>query len=77
MRQAARFDTPAGETSQLNDFYLIDEAKFGRLAADQLPPLFQSGALGLAYLHLASLGNMRGCSIACRRAPPDRRAVVH
>lgn len=55
----ARFDMATGETFQLSDFYLIDEAKLGRLADDNLPPLFRSGALGLAYLHLASLGNMR------------------
>ena len=59
VQQGARFDTPAGETFQLNDFYLIDEAKFGQLSDAQLPQLFRSGALGLAFLHLASLGNMR------------------
>lgn len=59
VQQGARFDTATGQTFQLNDFYLIDEAKFGKLADEQLPALFRSGALGLAYLHLASLGNMR------------------
>lgn len=59
VQQGARFDTPAGQTFQLNDFYLIDEAKFGQIADAKLPELFRSGALGLAYLHLASLGNMR------------------
>lgn len=58
-RQGARFDTGAGETFQLNDFYLIDEAKFGQITDAKLPELLRSGALGLAYLHLASLGNMR------------------
>jgi hypothetical protein len=59
IQQGARFDTPTGETFQLNDFYLIDEAKFGQLADYNLPKLFRSGALGLVYLHLASLGNLR------------------
>ncbi len=59
IQQGARFDTPNGQTFQLNDFYLIDEIKFGQLADDKLPALFRSGALGMAYLHLASLGNMR------------------
>jgi hypothetical protein len=59
VQQGARFDTPNGQTFQLNDFFLIDEAKFGQLADDKLPALFRSGALGMAYLHLASLGNMR------------------
>lgn len=59
IQQGARFDTSAGETFQLNDFYLIDEAKFGQIADAKLPDLFRSGALGLGYLHLASLGNMR------------------
>ncbi len=59
VQQGARFDTPNGQTFQLNDFYLIDETKFGQLPDDKLPALFRSGALGMAYLHLASLGNMR------------------
>lgn len=59
IQQGARFDTDTGETFQLNDFYLIDEAKFGQVADAKLPELFRSGALGLVYLHLASLGNMR------------------
>jgi hypothetical protein len=59
IQQGARFDTSTGETFQLNDFYLIDEAKFGQIADDKLPQLFRSGAMGLVYLHLASLGNMR------------------
>ncbi len=57
--QGARFDTPAGETYQLRDFYMIDEIRFGQIADDRLPQLFRSGALGMGYLHLASLGNMR------------------
>lgn len=59
IQQGARFDTNAGETFQLNDFYLIDEAKLAKIADDKLPELFRSGTLGLVYLHLASLGNMR------------------
>lgn len=59
VQQGARFDTPAGETFQLNDFYLIDEAKFSQLEDAKLLPLFRSGALGMVYLHLASLGNLR------------------
>jgi hypothetical protein len=59
VQQGARFDTNTGESFQLNDFYLIDETKFGQIADAKLPELFRSGALGLAYLHLASLGNMR------------------
>ena len=59
VQQGARFDTNTGETYQLNDFYLIDDKKFAQIPDDKLPALFRSGALGLAYLHLASLGNMR------------------
>lgn len=79
VQQGARFDTPAGETFQLNDFYLIDETKFGQLADAQLPPLFRSGALGLIYLHLASLGNMRKLldRISARSAKPLKNAVIH
>ena len=58
IQQGARFDTNTGEAFQLNDFYLIDEAKFSQVA-DKLHQLFRNGALGLVYLHLASLGNMR------------------
>jgi len=59
VQQGARFDTSTGETFQLNDFYLIDEAKFSQIPDGQLPGLFRSGALGLVYMHLASLGNLR------------------
>ena len=79
VQQGARFDTATGETFQLNDFYLIDEVKFGRLADGQLPPLFRSGALGLAYLHLASLGNMRKLldRVSTRSAKSGWKAAVH
>ena len=77
IQQGARIDTSAGETFQLNDFYLIDEKKFGQIEDAKLPELFRSGALGLAYLHLASLGNMRKLvdrmsarSVAPSIAPP-------
>jgi len=59
IQQGARFDTDKGERFQLNDFHIIDEAKFGQITDEMLPKLFRSGALGLSYLHLASLGNMR------------------
>ena len=59
VQQGARFDTVGGETFQLNDFYMLDEAKFNQLDDEKLPSLFRSGALGLAYLHFASMGNMR------------------
>ncbi|MEI8171716.1 MAG: SapC family protein [Rhodoferax sp.] len=59
VQQGARFDTAGGETFQLNDFYMLDEAKFNQIDDEKLPSLFRSGALGLAYLHLASMGNMR------------------
>lgn len=76
IEQGARFDTGAGESFQLNDFYLIDEAKFGKLADDLLPRLFRSGAFGLVYLHLASLGNMRKLldRVAARAAARARDA---
>ncbi|HYR06038.1 MAG TPA: SapC family protein [Gallionella sp.] len=82
VQQGARFDTAAGETFQLNDFYLIDEVKFGQIADDKLPQLFRSGALGLAYLHLASLGNMRKLldrisAQSTRQAVPDQNIAIH
>lgn len=82
VQQGARFDTATGQTFQLNDFYLIDEAKFGKLADEQLPALFRSGALGLAYLHLASLGNMRKLldrvsQRAVQSAVADQPAALH
>ncbi len=78
--QGARFDTPMGESFQLNDFFLIDEAKFGQIADDKLPQLFRSGALGMVYLHLASLGNMRKLldRLSARSAiTPDQNAAIH
>jgi hypothetical protein len=59
VQQGARFDMAGGETFHLNDFYTIDEAKFNQIEDAQLPGLFRSGALGLAFLHFASMGNMR------------------
>jgi len=59
VQQEARFDIASGETFQIIDFYLIDEAKFNQMPDEKLFELFQSGALGLAFLHMASLGNMR------------------
>lgn len=75
VQQGARFDIPNGETFQLTDFYLIDEAKFGQLADDKLPALFRSGALGMAYLHLASLGNMR--RLLDRIKPSAKKTEIH
>lgn len=75
VQQGARFDIPNGETFQLSDFYLIDEAKFGQLADDKLPALFRSGALGMAYLHLASLGNMR--RLLDRIKPSAKKTEIH
>jgi hypothetical protein len=78
IQQGARFDTSSGERFQLNDFFLIDEAKFGQITDDKLPPLFRSGALGLVYLHLASLGNMRKLLdlVAARSAAQKQAASV-
>lgn len=75
VQQGARFDTPQGQTFQLNDFYLIDESKFGQLSDEHLPALFRSGALGMAYLHLASLGNMR--RLLDRIKPEAEKAELH
>lgn len=82
VQQGARFDTVAGETFQLNDFYLIDETKFGQIADDKLPQLFRSGALGMAYLHLASLGNMRKLldrvsTHSVKQGMPGRNTAIH
>lgn len=79
VQQGARFDTADGKTFQLNDFYLVDETKFGQLADDKLPQLFRSGALGLAYLHLASLGNMRRLldRLSMRSGGPASNAAIH
>lgn len=83
VQQGARFDTNTGETFQLNDFYLIDEPKFGKIEDAKLPALFRGGALGLAYLHLASLGNLRklldrvSARSAARKAAIAANASLH
>lgn len=59
VKQGVRFDAADGAVFQINDFYTIDEAKFNQIDDEALPPLFRSGAMGLGYLHLASMGNMR------------------
>lgn len=76
VQQGARFDTATGETFQLNDFYLIDEEKFGQIADENLPKLFHSGALGLAYLHLASLGNMQKLSDRVSARSAEQKQAV-
>jgi hypothetical protein len=58
VQQAVRFDAADGDAFQLTDFLMIDEGKFNQIEDAKLPGLFRSGALGLAYLHLASMGNM-------------------
>ncbi len=75
VQQGARFDTSSGQTFQLNDFYIIDEAKLNQLPDDKLPALFRSGALGMVYLHLASLGNMR--RLLDRIKPGKAENAVH
>src|SRR5574340_10544 len=67
---------------ELNEFYLIDEAKFGQVAGEKVPGLFRSGAVGLAYLHLASLGNMRRLldrvsARSARQAVPGQNTPIH
>jgi hypothetical protein len=73
--QGARFDTAQGEAFQLNDFYILNEVKFGQLPDDKVTALFRSGALGMAYLHLASLGNMR--RLLDRIKPSPAKSATH
>lgn len=84
MQQGVRFDTNVGETFQLNDFFVIDEPKFRALEDAKLPELFRNGAIGLIYLHLASMGNMRGLierltarSTGNRNATPAINTPLH
>jgi hypothetical protein len=75
--QEASFDTGNGENFALKDFYLIDEAKFGALPDDKILQLFKNGALGLVYLHLASLANLGKLveRLAVRNAAMKKAAV--
>jgi hypothetical protein len=75
MPQGARFDTAQGEAFQLNDFYILNEVKFGQLPDDKVTALFRSGALGMVYLHLASLGNMR--RLLDRIKPSAKKPEIH
>jgi hypothetical protein len=59
----------------LNDFYRVDEVKLGQLTDDKIPALFRSGALGMAYLHLASMGNMR--RLLERIKPSAKKTELH
>lgn len=58
VQQGIRCDTAGNETLHLNDFYTIDETRFKLIPEAILPNLFQSGALALVYLHIASLNNI-------------------
>lgn len=63
-------------TVQLQDLYLIDEEKFAQIDHTALPALFESGALNLAYAHIASLNNMRYLlKRAARRVTEKPRAI--
>lgn len=75
--QEANFDTGNGETFALKDFYLIDETKFGALPDEKILQLFKNGAMGLVYLHLASLGNLGKLTerLAARNADQKKAAA--
>jgi hypothetical protein len=49
--------SPSGERYSLSGLWIVDEARFQKISRDALDSLFQTGALGLIYLHLASLSN--------------------
>lgn len=48
---------PDGTSQTLHGFCVIDETKLHALDGDALESLSETGALGLAYVHLISLSN--------------------
>jgi formylglycine-generating enzyme required for sulfatase activity len=67
---------PGGESFELRDFYVVDEALFNQLTADVLPALFQSGAIKLIYQHLDSLSHLpRLLNLAAVRAAENQQKL--
>jgi hypothetical protein len=58
VEQKASFKLNDGKSFDLTGFFTVDAAKFSTLSPESAYNLFQSGALQIAYLHLASLDNM-------------------
>ena len=55
---SARVETQAGNRFDIGSFLAIDEEKLTALGDAQVLDLFRSGAMGLVFLHLSSLGNL-------------------
>ncbi len=55
---SARVETRAGNRHDIGSFLAVDEQKLGALGDAEALELFRNGALGLVFLHLASLGNL-------------------
>ena len=55
---SARVETQAGNRFDIGSFLAIDEEKLTALPDAQVLDLYRSGAMGLVFLHLSSLGNL-------------------
>jgi hypothetical protein len=58
VEQKASFKFNDGKSIDLTGFYTVDTTKLSSLTPETTYNLFQSGALHIAYLHLASLENL-------------------
>jgi hypothetical protein len=58
VEQKASFKLQDGKSFDLTGFFTVDSTKFSTLTPESAYDLFKSGALQIAYLHLASLDNM-------------------
>ncbi|RDI99947.1 multidrug transporter [Dyella solisilvae] len=59
VNKAIHVDRKGAARQSLNGFCIVDESRLGKLSARALEKLSRTGALGLAYLQVASLGNVK------------------
>ncbi len=65
-----------GESFELRDFYVIDQALFNQISDEVLPSLFKNGSLRLIYQHLESLNHLpRLLNFAALRAAEHQQKL--
>jgi hypothetical protein len=62
VEKTVKVERSGSQTQTLRGFSVVDEERLQNLGAKSLQKLSRSGALGLAYVHLMSLGNVQRLS---------------
>ncbi|WP_412058826.1 SapC family protein [Bartonella sp. DGB2] len=58
IKRSVNVETNIGYQARLEDFWMVNEEKFGKLSGDQLAKLHKRGFLGWIIAHLMSLNNL-------------------